>query len=267
MLTLFVGIAMLAPRVVKPLATLVGSRAARRRRRLARENAVRNPGRTASTAAALMIGLALVTVVATLGAGLRTLDRGRRSSSRSTPTTSLTAKDGGGSFPAASDEAVAAPPASRSPRASARTPRKVAGDEVAVTGIDPKTIDHFYDYKWSQGSLARARRRRRDRQPRASPSSTPQGRQPAQRAVLQRREARRCTWSASTRRRRWTPLLGDVSIAQKAFDGAFARPQNLFTFVDGSSKAALAKTTGRLSRTPSSRPRPSSPRAAPTGWR
>ena len=36
-------------------------------------------------------------------------------------------------------------------------------------------------------------------------------------------------------------LLGNVAIAQKAFDGAFARPQNAFTFVDGSSKAALAK--------------------------
>ena len=33
-------------------------------------NAVRNPGRTASTAAALMIGLTLVTVVAVLGAGI-----------------------------------------------------------------------------------------------------------------------------------------------------------------------------------------------------
>ena len=39
-------------------------------------------------------------------------------------------------------------------------------------------------------------------------------------------------------------LLGDVAIAQKAFDGAFARPQNAFTFVDGSSKAALAKADG-----------------------
>ena len=36
-------------------------------------------------------------------------------------------------------------------------------------------------------------------------------------------------------------LLGPVAIAQKAFDGAFARPQNAYTFVDGSSKAALAK--------------------------
>ena len=36
-------------------------------------------------------------------------------------------------------------------------------------------------------------------------------------------------------------LLGDVAVSQKAFDGTFARPQNLFTFVDGSSKAALGK--------------------------
>ena len=38
--------------------------------RLARDNARRNPQRTASTAAALMIGLALVTLVATLAAGI-----------------------------------------------------------------------------------------------------------------------------------------------------------------------------------------------------
>ena len=39
--------------------------------RLARENAERNPSRTAVTAAALMIGLALVTFVTVLAAGLR----------------------------------------------------------------------------------------------------------------------------------------------------------------------------------------------------
>ena len=36
------------------------------------------------------------------------------------------------------------------------------------------------------------------------------------------------------------PLLGDVAVSQQTFDGAFARPQNAYTFVDGSSKAALA---------------------------
>src|SRR5206468_6435989 len=38
---------------------------------LARDNATRNPSRTASTASALMIGLALVTFVAIYGAGIR----------------------------------------------------------------------------------------------------------------------------------------------------------------------------------------------------
>ena len=39
--------------------------------KLATSNATRNPARTASTASALMIGLALVTLVAVLAAGLR----------------------------------------------------------------------------------------------------------------------------------------------------------------------------------------------------
>ena len=59
--------------LVKPLARVVGwpaRRAGGVAGELAGANAVRNPGRTASTAAALMIGLTLVTVVAVLGAGI-----------------------------------------------------------------------------------------------------------------------------------------------------------------------------------------------------
>ena len=44
--------------------------------RLARENSRRNPGRTAATAAALMIGLALVTFVGTLANGMKASNRG-----------------------------------------------------------------------------------------------------------------------------------------------------------------------------------------------
>ena len=72
-LGLFMGIALLAPSLVKPLARVVGwpaRRAGGVAGDLAGANAVRNPGRTASTAAALMIGLTLVTVVAVLGAGI-----------------------------------------------------------------------------------------------------------------------------------------------------------------------------------------------------
>ena len=60
-LGLFLGLALLAPRLVTPLARFVGWPARRRgiAGELAGANAVRNPGRTASTAAALMIGLTL----------------------------------------------------------------------------------------------------------------------------------------------------------------------------------------------------------------
>ena len=73
-LGVFVGVAMIAPRLVRPLAsvlawpaTKIGGVAGE----LARSNSMRNPGRTASTAAALMIGLTLVTTVAVLAQGLR----------------------------------------------------------------------------------------------------------------------------------------------------------------------------------------------------
>ena len=72
---LFVGIAMLAPRLVPTLGRVLGWPASRfggAAGQLARGNAVRNPSRTASTASAMMIGLALVTLVAVLAAGLKT---------------------------------------------------------------------------------------------------------------------------------------------------------------------------------------------------
>jgi putative ABC transport system permease protein len=73
-LLMFVGVALNAPRLVPPLASLLGwpgTRIGGAAGQLARDNAIRNPARTASTAAALMIGLALVTFVAIFGAGLR----------------------------------------------------------------------------------------------------------------------------------------------------------------------------------------------------
>jgi putative ABC transport system permease protein len=73
-LLMFLGVALNAPRLVPPLASVLGwpgTRVGGTAGQLARDNAIRNPSRTASTAAALMIGLALVTFVAIFGAGLR----------------------------------------------------------------------------------------------------------------------------------------------------------------------------------------------------
>jgi putative ABC transport system permease protein len=71
LILLFVGIAMLAGTIVTPLASFVGKPIERLRGvtgRLARENTLRNPSRTATTSAALMIGVALVVFAAVFAA-------------------------------------------------------------------------------------------------------------------------------------------------------------------------------------------------------
>jgi putative ABC transport system permease protein len=68
------AVSIFSPRLVPPLSSVAGWPLERLRRltgRLARENAQRNPSRTAITAAALMIGLALVTFVTVFAAGLK----------------------------------------------------------------------------------------------------------------------------------------------------------------------------------------------------
>ncbi|HEX7146147.1 MAG TPA: FtsX-like permease family protein [Actinomycetota bacterium] len=70
----FFGVAILSPLIARPLARVIGwpfARAFRLPGTLARENAMRNPRRTASTAAALMIGLALVSFVSIFAASIK----------------------------------------------------------------------------------------------------------------------------------------------------------------------------------------------------
>ncbi|HSL96755.1 MAG TPA: ABC transporter permease [Thermoleophilia bacterium] len=70
----FVALAMVARHVVRPLARILGwplEKVFGTSGRLARDNAARNPARTASTAAALMIGLGIVVFVAVFAQGLR----------------------------------------------------------------------------------------------------------------------------------------------------------------------------------------------------
>ena len=68
---LFLGVALLSPRLVRPIAGLIGAPMRGITGRLARENAMRQPGRTAATAAALMIGVTLVAFASIFAASAR----------------------------------------------------------------------------------------------------------------------------------------------------------------------------------------------------
>src|SRR5919199_3915447 len=70
----FLAVALLSPRLVPPLANLIGrpiERLTGVTGQLARENSMRQPGRTAVTAAALMIGVALVSFASIFAAGAK----------------------------------------------------------------------------------------------------------------------------------------------------------------------------------------------------
>jgi putative ABC transport system permease protein len=73
-LATFLGVALTSPYLVRPIASVVGRPFERTRGitgRLARENTIRQPGRTAVTAAALMVGVTLVTFVSIFASGVR----------------------------------------------------------------------------------------------------------------------------------------------------------------------------------------------------
>ncbi len=67
----FIGVGMLAPLVARPLASIIGRPlSVGISGRLGRENSMRSPRRTAQTASALTVGLALVSTMAVFGASL-----------------------------------------------------------------------------------------------------------------------------------------------------------------------------------------------------
>src|SRR5205807_665933 len=106
---LFLGISAVAARLVPALVAVVGRPAGRFggvAGRLAKRNATRNPARTASTAAALMIGLALVTFVSVLAVGLVGSDKNAVQKQVAADYVVLSS-DGWSTFPKAAEAAVA----------------------------------------------------------------------------------------------------------------------------------------------------------------
>jgi len=154
---LFIGVAMLSNRMIKPIASMVGWPLERLRGvtgRLARENTLRNPSRTTTTAAALMIGVALVTFVATFAAAIsKSVDQAIDDSFAAD--LFLVNTDGFSRIPGGVAEAVQKVDGVEtvSPVASADARIDGVGKQV-VNAIDPQTIGKVAHFKWKDGSDA-----------------------------------------------------------------------------------------------------------------
>jgi putative ABC transport system permease protein len=162
-LILFIGVAMNAKRAVRPLAAVLGwpgTRIGGAAGVLARENAMRNPSRTASTASALMIGLALITFVAILGAGLRT-SFGDAVDKLFVADYALTAENGFDPFTAEADHAVAGTPGVTAVSGLRGGDARVFGDNVQITAA-PANLAKTVRIDWLHGSTSVPARLGRD---------------------------------------------------------------------------------------------------------
>jgi putative ABC transport system permease protein len=159
-LLVFVGVALSARYVVRPLAAVVGwplRRLGHATGELARDNATRNPARTAVTAAALMVGLALVVFVSVFAAGLKDSINGAiddRAKAELVVTSDTMAPL----------SRAAGPRIDRVPSVVATAPqyldqvqvngRKVNAVTDQLTGIDPLALRDAYSFRWLHGSDA-----------------------------------------------------------------------------------------------------------------
>jgi ABC-type antimicrobial peptide transport system permease subunit len=120
---------------------------------LARDNAQRNPQRTASTAAALMIGLALVTLVAVLAAGITQTFRSAVNQLWGGADYAVTAQNNFSPIPIAAANAAAKAPGVIVIGNVRTGEARAFGSTFFATAVDPGTASIF-NMKWKQGSTA-----------------------------------------------------------------------------------------------------------------
>jgi len=238
---LFVAVALLSAYLVRPLARLVGSPGSMfggASGKLARENAMRAPTRTASTAAALMIGLALVTFVSVLAHGLT---RSAEVAIRKQISTDyvVMAKDGYSSFSNTAATKLASVPGVEKATAIRSDTVIAYKKEAYITGIDPTTIRSSYRFDWKQGSNASLAKLGRDGAIVMDTFASKHKLEPGDRFPVTMPDGRKLSLrvAAIDKQPLFAPLLGDITVSTEGFDAAYRSNPKTTSFV-------LLRTTG-----------------------
>jgi putative ABC transport system permease protein len=153
-LLVFVGIALLSVKFIRPLAYALGWPATRiggAAGTLARDNARRNPQRTASTASALMIGLALVTLVAVLAAGITSTFRGAVEDLWTNADYAVTAQNNFSPIPASVSESIAEVPGVDAVGDVRTGDAQAYGKQFFATAVSPP-LSTMLDMEWVEGA-------------------------------------------------------------------------------------------------------------------
>ena len=158
-----IGIALVAPAIVVPVADAVGrplELVFPREGAIARSNLQRNPGRSAITVTAMMLGLAaivaMITVIASIFAGFyRYLDRSMSADYLLIPQSIVLGQGNVAAGPRLAQQ-VGDVPGVRAVSTIRVSQGKVAGSEVQVLGIDPAHYLDVASFDWNSGSSDQA---------------------------------------------------------------------------------------------------------------
>jgi len=246
----FIAVALLSSFVTRPLTRLVGAPSAAlggAAGKLARKNAMRSPTRTASTAAALMIGLALVTFVSVLAQGLA---RSTKVAIRKQVSTDyvVMSKDGYSAYSNATERALARVPGVEHATA-VRSDNVVAyGKTTQISGIDPRQIRSVYHFDWKSGSNAALSKLGNDGAIVMDSFARKHKLAPGDRFAVTMPDGRslRLHVVATNAQPELLPLLGHITLSTAGFDAAYRNPKTTFiTYVRtrGGQSGAVA---GRL---------------------
>lgn len=153
---MFIGVFVLGPLLARPVARVIGwpmARFAGITGNLARQNAMRNPKRTARTAAALMVGVALVAGISVLAASTKASVRGIFEEQFTGDFVVVAKSQQFGGLPVS-----LAAELNELPEVGAATGIQVAlanvnGNDRTITVVDPATAGDLFDLEFVDGSL------------------------------------------------------------------------------------------------------------------
>jgi len=152
----FVGVGVLGPVIARPVSRLLGAPLPRLRGMtgtMARENATRNPKRTAATASALMIGVGLVVFITVFGASARASIAASVDDAARCDWIINTTFGQGGLSPVVG-EAIAALPEVGALSPLRYSPAEVDGTPTTLSAFDPAQIDQVVDLAVTEGTVA-----------------------------------------------------------------------------------------------------------------
>jgi putative ABC transport system permease protein len=228
------AVSLFSPRLVPPLATLAGWPLERARRllgRLSRENAQRNPSRTAVTAAALMIGLTVVTFVTVFAAGLKSsvaqvVDENFAGG--------LVIQNSDGFSPIPSGAARAArkvPGVSAVATIRAEQAKLLQGGAGAKVSAPSRDIERAVDVEWKKGGPAKLRRLRDGQAILSDGFASDHNLEPGDRFRLLSQTRRRPSFEVVGEFDSKLDVFGSVLITQAAMARDFGQTQDTIDFV------------------------------------